>query len=135
MNHRWSLEEVEEHMSCVCPPGFGGHLCEAPAEQCGKGNNNNIDNHMCLNGGQCVTTIQTDDKGEFQTQHHCDCTMATNGSNDHFAGTLCEHKATSMCSDNDWNLFCTQVSTRTRTRTCSLAFRDEKGRDEYSVVE
>jgi hypothetical protein len=91
-------------MVCECLPGFGGPLCESPAEQCG-----NINDHVCLNGGECITsTVQTPD-GNVRSQHRCDCAMATNDNNDSFAGKYCEHKATSMCSNSDWNFFCTQV--------------------------
>lgn len=91
-------------MVCECLPGFGGHLCEAPAEQCG-----NTNDHVCLNGGKCLTTtVQTPD-GMVRSQHRCDCAMATNDNNDPFAGRYCEHMATSMCSSSDWGIFCTQV--------------------------
>ena len=91
-------------MFCRCLPGFGGRLCEAPAEQCGNNND-----HMCLYGGKCVTNkFQTPD-GKVRSQHYCDCAMAMNDNNDYFAGKYCEHKATSMCSNSDWNFFCAQV--------------------------
>lgn len=103
--HRWSLD-VDEHMTCLCPPGFGGRFCEAPVEQCGNG-----EGHVCLNGGKCVTTTSVENTdGMVRSQHHCDCTVASNEKNDRFAGKFCEHKATSICSENDWGLFCTQVS-------------------------
>lgn len=102
-NHRWSLEESEEHMFCRCLQGFGGRLCESPAEQCGNSND-----HVCLNGGKCVTTSVQTPGGKDRSQYHCDCAIATNDNNDYFAGKYCEHEATSICSNIDWNLFCTQ---------------------------
>ncbi|KAG7356933.1 EGF-like domain containing protein [Nitzschia inconspicua] len=100
MNHKWSLGDVEDHMRCACPPGVGGELCEAPAEECGDG--------ICLHGGACVTTTHVDQNGKHFTQHHCDCTAAGDNKGNFFAGKFCEHIATSMCSETDWNLFCTQ---------------------------
>jgi hypothetical protein len=101
MSHRWSLTDIEEHMRCVCPPGFGGEFCEAPAEQCGE-------DGICLHGSKCVTTVQTIANGKVHTQNHCDCTQATDDQGNLYAGKFCEHEATVMCSDDDWNLFCTQ---------------------------
>lgn len=88
-------------MRCACPPGVGGTLCEAPAEACGDG--------ICLNGGTCVTTTQVNNhNSKSYTQHHCDCTTAGDDQGNFFAGKYCEHAATAMCSETDWNLFCTQ---------------------------
>lgn len=105
-DYRWSLDETETNMVCRCLPGFGGRLCEAPAEQC-----DNSSDHVCLYGGKCVTnTVQIPD-GNVKSQHHCDCAMATNEKNDYFAGKYCEHKATSVCSNDELNFFCTQGGT------------------------
>lgn len=101
MNHVWSLGEAEDHMRCLCPPGVGGALCEAPAASCGP-------DGLCLNGGTCVATTQA---GGSRMQHHCDCAAATDGRGRSYAGKYCEHPATATCSDDDWNLFCTQGGT------------------------
>jgi hypothetical protein len=101
MNHKWSLEDAEDHMRCACPPGVGGEVCESPAELCG-------DDGICLHGGTCVTTTQVNQNGQSFTQHHCDCTKAGDDQGNFFAGKYCEHAATAMCSEIDWNLFCTQ---------------------------
>ncbi|KAL3920110.1 MAG: hypothetical protein SGILL_003424 [Bacillariaceae sp.] len=100
MNHKWSLQETEDHMRCVCPPGFGGAFCESPAEECGDS--------ICLHGGTCVTTTQVLQDGVVHTQSHCDCTDAGDIEGNLYAGQYCEHQATAMCSETDWNLFCTQ---------------------------
>jgi len=103
LNHIWSLEEVDEHMRCKCPPGFGGHRCQSSAEQCGDS--------ICLHGGTCVTTKQTTGDGNVRTQHHCDCTSASDSEGNFYAGKYCEHKQSVVCSDDDWNLFCVQGGT------------------------
>ena len=103
-------------MSCVCKSGFNGRFCEVPVEQCGNDDDDASGiGHVCLNGGQCVTTSAQTPEGKVRSQHHCDCTIASNEKNDRFAGKYCEHEATSLCSDNDWNLFCTQVSSTNGT--------------------
>ncbi len=104
MHHVWSLQEVEDHMRCLCPPGVGGALCQFAGERCGS-------DGMCLHGGTCVTTTHPNGSGISVTQHHCDCTTATDGRGASYAGKYCEHKATALCSEDDWNLFCTQGGT------------------------
>lgn len=101
MSHKWSLDEVEDHMRCACPSGLGGALCESQAEQCGE-------DGICLHGGTCVITTQIDQNDHTSTQYHCDCTSASDAEGNFYAGKYCEHVATDMCSETDWNLFCTQ---------------------------
>jgi hypothetical protein len=104
MHHVWSLQEVEGHMRCLCPPGVGGALCQFAGEKCGP-------DGTCLHGGKCTSTTHSNGSGISVTQHHCDCTDATDSEGSMYAGKFCEHKATALCSPDDFNLFCTQYGT------------------------
>lgn len=68
----------------------------------------------CLNGGKCVTTTTMDSNGATKEMQHCDCSTAYTD-NDIFAGTQCEYKQTSFCSEPGASLesanFCTNGGT------------------------
>jgi hypothetical protein len=67
MQNLWSETDINDHMRCLCPPDYGGPLCEASAEDCGG--------DACYHGGTCVETI-IDSFGVLASQFHCDCTTA-----------------------------------------------------------
>jgi hypothetical protein len=119
LHHIWTIQQQEDHMRCICPDGYGGYLCESPVEICDvtNGHTNGDSNEgsssssssICLNGGACATTTRTDPvTGKSKTQQRCDCTEATDRNGNRYAGKFCEHAATGVCDDDDFNLFCTQ---------------------------
>jgi hypothetical protein len=99
LHHIWDADEISDHMRCLCPPEFSGLLCQATTEDCGE------DGDQCYNGGTCVTTSTTKNS-VTEIEYHCDCTTASDGNLDRFAGRFCESPSTAFCSDDDDNLFC-----------------------------
>ena len=96
-----SSQEINDHMRCLCPPGFGGPTCES-VSQCDL-----EDSHQCLHGGTCVTTqVTSQETGLVETEYHCDCTTAANGQDRH-TGQFCQFQSETYCSDVDVNLWCT----------------------------
>ena len=119
----WGSEDIVgtfDQMQCLCPPGFGGPLCQARQETCGEGDEygNNSDSsptvpsHFCYHGGQCVTTttiINTihGDESEGQSSYHCDCTTALDDQGNRFTGDYCQVQSTIFCDSTDPSFFCT----------------------------
>jgi hypothetical protein len=76
-------------MTCNCPPGTSGELCEEVDEvTCGE--------NTCYHGSQCITAS---DGGL-----HCDCTTI-NDPERHYAGRFCQYQATTYCGDGE-DYFC-----------------------------
>jgi len=100
MHHIWTKQEGDDHMRCLCSPDYGGPLCESSAEDCGG--------DACYHGGSCVETTIVDN-GVTTSEFHCDCTTAADNGK-LYAGKYCEEESTSICSQTDENLFCTNDS-------------------------
>ena len=73
---------------CVCPDGFVGLTCETKLEVCADAE------QVCLHGSTCIPD-QSDGIG-----YACDCEA---GSTPFvmLAGTYCQHKSTSICTDGE----------------------------------
>lgn len=50
-----NTNSTEDYMYCICPPGFGGKLCDIPMTACGT--------EQCYYGGTCITRT---DKGKWK---------------------------------------------------------------------
>jgi hypothetical protein len=104
-HHAWSQLDISAHLRCLCPPNFGGPLCESTAEPCGE-------DDFCYHGGSCVeTTISSGGGGTRTTDYHCDCTTAGDGDGNLFAGQFCQFVSSDICSSTDENLFCVNGGT------------------------
>lgn len=85
----------EEWQYCDCPNGVYGKNCEHDVKNktrviCGE--------KPCLYGGSCIERI--DENGV--SSYECDCSKANIDGVQH-AGLYCEHKATSTCSNEQYN--------------------------------
>eukprot|EP00545_Synedropsis_sp_CCMP1620_P011500 CAMPEP_0119014572 /NCGR_PEP_ID=MMETSP1176-20130426/9979_1 /TAXON_ID=265551 /ORGANISM="Synedropsis recta cf, Strain CCMP1620" /LENGTH=673 /DNA_ID=CAMNT_0006967775 /DNA_START=195 /DNA_END=2216 /DNA_ORIENTATION=- len=87
---------AEDHMMCVCPPGFGGKLCDVPMDACGS--------HQCYHGGTCIDRTA----GDGTKKYHCDCSSAETDDSA-YAGRFCQYKSTAFCTktnNQNGQLFC-----------------------------
>mmetsp|Transcript_30558 Transcript_30558/g.46603 ORF Transcript_30558/g.46603 Transcript_30558/m.46603 type:complete len:668 (-) Transcript_30558:86-2089(-) len=87
---------VQDFMSCLCLPGFGGKLCNIEKTECGA--------HHCFHGGTCLS--KEDSNGD--TKNHCDCSTALESGHS-YAGRFCQFKSNEFCgnSENDnGQIFC-----------------------------
>ena len=86
---------------CVCPPDFGGPVCDIRRTKCGKDNS-------CFHGGTCVTKVVQDEE-----TYHCDCSSADQDSKS-YAGRFCQFESNTFCTDNinqNGRIFCVNGGT------------------------
>ena len=123
----WGSEDIVgifDQMRCLCPPGFGGPLCQALQETCGEGDEKDDDSgsttavpsHYCFHGGQCVTTTTITntihgDESIGHATYHCDCTTALDDQGNRFTGDYCQVPSTIFCDKTDPSFFCTHGGT------------------------
>lgn len=94
-------DEVQK--GCSCPVGWTGFFCEFQQDS-GDVHEQNTDeleacgDHVCLNGGVCVSTIVKASDGSQSTLNYCDCNLAFNEESI-FAGPNCEYQATVLCTE------------------------------------
>lgn len=89
--------EQHESMTCKCPDGYKGRLCDVKSVPCGDS--------WCFHGGTCI-----EHSVNGKMQYDCDCTT-TYTDEASYAGTMCQFAATSYCTKAsggaNGNLFCT----------------------------
>jgi hypothetical protein len=86
------IDDIEDFMYCLCPPGTHGDFCKVESVPCGE--------NVCYHG----TCIQRMVDGN--TVHHCACDADEDVA---YAGRFCQYEATSYCTDSktlNGHLFC-----------------------------
>lgn len=95
---------------CVCPIGYVGLQCEHKLDICPGGE------HACLNGGDCITTIDKNNNNQINYECNCDDAVINDT---RYAGEFCEMQSTEYCTIDKQiplggdaiNAFCTNGGT------------------------